>query len=84
MANGEKMTIHESATCFHVRGSHVVPGWGCCCCRVYNGYQRSNCRACSHQACYPTDGLLGEEAARFKAAGTDREKVIKLCEALDR
>jgi hypothetical protein len=31
---------------------HVFPGWGCCQCHAYNGYQRSNCRRCDHPHCY--------------------------------
>jgi hypothetical protein len=30
----------------------ILPGWGCCQCHVYNGYQRSSCRSCGHPHCY--------------------------------
>ncbi len=33
--------------------SHVAPGWGCCKCHVYNGYQRETCKVCGHVPCYP-------------------------------
>jgi hypothetical protein len=33
--------------------SHVVPGWGCCKCNVYNSYQRETCKICGHISCYP-------------------------------
>jgi hypothetical protein len=31
----------------------VLPGWGYCKCRSYNGYQRALCRRCGHLQCYP-------------------------------
>lgn len=30
---------------------NVVPGWGCCRCRVYNGLQRKECKRCGHECC---------------------------------
>jgi hypothetical protein len=78
------MNTTTAATCFHVRGTHVVPGWGCCRCRVYNGYQRDNCRACGHPACYLKTGEMGEESKRFRTAGIDQVKIIRLCEELRR
>jgi hypothetical protein len=33
---------------------HVVPGWGCCQCHVYNNYDRKVCKNCGHVPCYPT------------------------------
>jgi hypothetical protein len=32
---------------------HVLPGWGCCSCRGYNGAHRATCRACGHAYCGP-------------------------------
>lgn len=61
--------------CRHVRGSQVVPGWGCCKCNVYNGYQREACRNCGHPPCYPTGGREGREAEELKPIGHDREAV---------
>lgn len=29
----------------------LMPGWGCCKCRVYNGVQRTECKSCSHKRC---------------------------------
>ena len=29
----------------------VLPGWGCCQCRTYNGLQRSRCKICGHECC---------------------------------
>ena len=48
-------------TCEAITGSHVMPGWGCCLCRGYNGIQRLYCRHCGHQRCdtvvlMPVDG----------------------------
>lgn len=31
---------------------HLIPGWGCCQCHHYNGYQRVACRFCGHSFCY--------------------------------
>ncbi len=31
----------------------MFPGWGCCQCRTYNGFQRYVCKSCSHPACFP-------------------------------
>jgi hypothetical protein len=30
----------------------LVPGWGCCQCRRYNGYQRKVCKFYGHAACF--------------------------------
>jgi hypothetical protein len=36
--------------CKYVEGTAaVMPGWGCCRCRVYNGLQRSACKSCREQ-----------------------------------
>lgn len=32
--------------CEFVKGPSVMPGWGCCRCRVYNGMQRTICKSC--------------------------------------
>lgn len=29
----------------------LMPGWGCCRCRIYNGKQRAECRGCGHARC---------------------------------
>jgi hypothetical protein len=63
--------------CSHVRGPCVVPGWGCCRCRCYNGYQRAACRHCGHAPCYPTEGREGWEAAELRPIGHDREALRK-------
>lgn len=30
---------------------NVMPGWGCCECRTYNGLQRDQCKRCGHPCC---------------------------------
>jgi hypothetical protein len=32
---------------------NVMPGWGCCKCKSYNGLQRQKCNWCGHECCYP-------------------------------
>jgi hypothetical protein len=37
--------------------AQIMPGWFCCSCRNYNGYQREACKICRHPACFPcTEG----------------------------
>jgi hypothetical protein len=67
--------IEVETRCRHVRGSHVVPGWGCCRCSCYNGYQRGQCRNCGHAPCYSTEGREGREAAELRPIGHDLEAV---------
>ena len=63
--------------CKHVRGSCLVPGWGCCKCKVYNGYQRTTCRDCNHTACYETESHEGREAIALRAAGGGDDSSIR-------
>lgn len=30
----------------------MFPGWGCCNCKTYNGFQRKTCKQCEHPPCY--------------------------------
>lgn len=30
---------------------HLMPGWGCCKCRTYNGIMRTECKNCGHRRC---------------------------------
>lgn len=32
--------------CKFIQEPNVMPGWGCCRCKVYNGLQRHGCKAC--------------------------------------
>ncbi len=52
--------------CQHIRGEFIVPGWGCCQCRVYNGYQRTACRNCGHTPCYEATSKEGKEALALR------------------
>jgi hypothetical protein len=61
--------------CGHIRGRDVVPGWGCCSCHAYNGYQRTQCRNCGHLPCYPTEGREGRDASELRPIGHDPEAV---------
>jgi len=36
---------------------NVMPGWGCCRDRVYNGLQRKHCKVCGHECCNPAKPL---------------------------
>jgi hypothetical protein len=38
-------------SCKPVDIPNVMPGWGCCKCRAYNGNQRDNCKICEHPRC---------------------------------
>ena len=31
--------------------NNVMPGWGCCMCRTYNGHHRNECKHCGHKRC---------------------------------
>lgn len=30
----------------------ILPGWGCCRCATYQGYQYDVCKRCGHEACF--------------------------------
>ena len=38
-------------SCQFVEYPNVMPGWGCCKCRRYNGLQRKVCKFCGHEPC---------------------------------
>lgn len=62
-------------SCKHIRAEFVVPGWGCCQCQCYNGYQREVCRNCGHVPCYTLEGTLGKEALELKPIGSNPKLV---------
>ena len=31
------------------------PGWFCCQCRIFNGFQRYRCKSCRHPSCFKAD-----------------------------
>jgi NTP pyrophosphatase (non-canonical NTP hydrolase) len=37
--------------CISIQSPHVMPGWGCCKCRVYNNVDRPVCKNCQHPRC---------------------------------
>lgn len=37
--------------CEPVEHPNIMPGWGCCQCRTYNGIQRNACKHCGHERC---------------------------------
>lgn len=49
MTDSKNTTSGEGCTFFN--SEFVMPGWGCCRCRVYNGLQRSHCKSCGHERC---------------------------------
>jgi len=49
----------EVQKCEAIEHAHVMPGWGCCMCRTYNGLQNLTCRICKHPRC-DAWGLFGE------------------------
>lgn len=47
------MSASYPETCRYVDAEGILPGWGCCACRAYNGLQRRACKACDHTRCRP-------------------------------
>lgn len=45
----------SAARCYFIDTAHLMPGWGCCQCRAYNGMQRASCKACQHPRCSPLE-----------------------------
>ena len=63
--------IKDNIRCNHVRGSCAVPGWGCCKCSTYNGYQRFVCKDCGHNPCYELESEEGREALELRPIGNN-------------
>lgn len=42
--------------CKTINHPNIMPGWGCCMCRTYNGIQRKQCKQCGHECCVDSDG----------------------------
>lgn len=40
-------------TCERLNLPGVIPGWGCCQCKTYNGLHRFVCKYCEHEVCEP-------------------------------
>lgn len=39
--------------CKVIQSPDVLPGFGCCHCRIYNRIDRPHCRGCGHAYCGP-------------------------------
>lgn len=37
--------------CEAIEHPNLMPGWGCCICKTYNGEQRPTCKICNHNRC---------------------------------
>lgn len=66
--------------CHYISAETVMPGYGCCRCRTYNGLQRMECKVCREPRCFfavPADVVrcpgcgfgFGEEHRRALGAG---------------
>lgn len=62
--------------CEHTRGRSIAPGWGCCKCHTYNGYQRTRCKTCGHKHCYEIESAKGKEALHLQTIGGDPALVV--------
>lgn len=51
--------------CNYVDDEHIMPGWGCCKCRVYNNISREQCKHCQQLRCAPLSPDV--ETGRFYA-----------------
>jgi hypothetical protein len=38
-------------SCEAIGGPHLMPGWACCRCAVYNNTARPACKQCGHARC---------------------------------
>lgn len=56
---------------------NLMPGWGCCQCRCYNGLQRPRCSKCGHERCNP-DIPLPEKYGLCNICGVPLDAVGKL------
>ena len=54
--------------CQYIDSAYIMPGWGCCRCRIYNGIGRVVCRGCGATPCTPLqpDGQTGTVYANRK------------------
>ena len=68
--------------CEFIIDTNIAPGYGCCRCRVYNGFQRIQCKSCGVDHCALTvpDGQLaiydedgGSTKVKVLSVATDRE-----------
>lgn len=61
----------ELTACIYIESDSVLPGWGCCKCRNYNGAWREKCLACGHQVCIelPADKVAESTEMAAKQQG---------------
>lgn len=45
------MAQDDKPRCTPIEHRGLMPGWGCCVCRTYNGEQRERCKHCDHARC---------------------------------
>lgn len=45
------MSEKKEARCEAINHPNLMPGWGCCQCRTFNGEQRTECKWCHHKRC---------------------------------
>ena len=59
--------------CECVKTHHVIAGWKCCECPLYNGMQRQSCRSCGKTRCKPLkpDSDTGEHFETYEEAYAD-------------
>lgn len=41
----------EKKRCQVINHANIMPGFGCCVCRTYNGDHRKECKQCGHKRC---------------------------------
>jgi len=55
--------------CKYIEASSVMPGWGCCRCRIYNGLQRQACKNCRADRCPAVDEAIPADMPRCAGCG---------------
>lgn len=64
--------MEDGKHCIKISSQYLLPSWGCCQCRTFNGDQRVACKHCAHPRC---DGMnheqLGQEVHLFLEALAD-------------
>lgn len=69
--------------CECVKGEGIIAGWKCCGCPVYNGMQRTSCRACARERCKPLspDRITGEHFETYEEAYADDPETLAAVKA---
>jgi len=58
-------------SCKKISHPNLMPGWGCCQCKTYNGEQRLACKQCRHPYC----GAKAEEVVKETLPEEDKSKL---------